>query len=206
MKNTSLQQKYEPTQKAEQTHQHILSKALFMATSKSLNDVTIGELAKAAGLSKSGIYAHFGSKENLQIAIIKYASDIFVIKVIRKVGDYLPPLERLKLLTSEWLNWYQGSASKCIFNSAIIEFDERPGLVRDAIHHQINRWIDYLEQVVQLSIDDGSIKTNASSQQIVFELYSLYLGSQKYYWLGIESNQRSLFKNGLERLLGQYTL
>ena len=206
MKNTSLQQKYEPTQKAEQTHQHILSKALFMATSKSLNDVTIGELAKAAGLSKSGIYAHFGSKENLQIAIIKYASDIFVIKVIRKVSDSLPPLQKLKLLSDAWLNWYEGSASKCLFISATIEFDERPGLVRDAIHQQINRWIVYLEQIVQLSIDEGSIKSNACNQQFVFELYSLYLGSQKYYWIGLESNQRSLFNKGLERLLGQYTL
>ena len=115
-------------------------------------------------------------------------------------------IQQLELLASEWLDWYEGCASKCIFISATVEFDDRPGLVRDAIHHQINRWIQYLEQVVQLAIDEGSIKSGVSNQQLVFEIYSLFLGSQKYYWLGLENKKRSLFNKGLGRLLAQYTL
>ena len=132
------------TVKSEQTRQHILSEALLIATSKSLNDVTIGELAKASGLSKSGMYAHFGSKENLQIAIVNYAGEIFVDRVIRKVSTSLQPIERILALSHQWLNWYEGSAKKCLFISATVEFDDRPGVVREVIHEQIHRWINYL--------------------------------------------------------------
>jgi AcrR family transcriptional regulator len=194
------------TAKSEQTRQHILAEALQMATSKSLNDVTIGELAKASGLSKSGVYAHFISKENLQVAIVDYASELFQRKVISGVSAQLAPIERLTALIHRWLNWYDGHAKKCLFISATIEFDDRPGIVRDALHHQLNRWIDFLESIVHIAITDRVFKVGSTSQQFVFEVYSLYLGSQKYYWLNRESSQRLLFEHGFTQLIEKYRL
>jgi AcrR family transcriptional regulator len=192
------------TAKSEQTRQVILAAALLIATSKSLNDVTIGELAKASGLSKSGMYAHFGSKENLQAAIVDYASELFVERVIRNVSTSLPPTERIMELSNRWLHWYEGAARKCLFISATVEFDDRPGVVRDAIHAQIHRWIAYLEAEVARAIQQGEFNQDSNAEQFVFELYSLFLGSQKYYWLGKEDRKRGLFKTGLEQLISNY--
>ncbi|MBB1440046.1 TetR/AcrR family transcriptional regulator [Shewanella sp. SG41-4] len=194
------------TTKSEQTRQHILAEALQIATSKSLNDVTIGELAKASGLSKSGVYAHFISKENLQVAIIDYASELFQRKVISGLSSQLTPIELLTALTNRWLNWYEGHAKKCLFITATIEFNDRLGTIRDALHHQLNRWIDFLESIANIAITDGTFRVGSTSQQFVFELYSLYLGSQKYYWLNRESSERLLFERGFDKLIEQYTL
>ncbi|MBV1907978.1 MAG: TetR/AcrR family transcriptional regulator [Kangiellaceae bacterium] len=193
------------TAKAEQTRKVILAEGLQMATSRSLTDVTIGELAKASSLSKSGLYAHFGSKENLQMAIVDYASEIFVDKVIKDVSTRLPPIERLTALMFRWLNWYEGSAKKCLFLSATIEFDDRPGIVREALHTELNRWIKYLEKIAEQAKDSGALKTNADSRQMIFEFYSIFLGSQKYLWLGFESDERILFEQGFNRILESYS-
>jgi len=191
--------------KAEKTRQHILSEGLLMATQKSLNDVTIGELAQAAGLSKSGLFAHFNSKENLQVAIVDYASEIFTQRVIRSVSETLSPIDRLIRLSKHWLNWYQGSARSCIFMTATMEFDGQPGIIRDTLHKQINRWIKYLENVTDSAINCGDLKPETSSQQFVFELYSLFLGSQKYYWIEKENENRTFFSKGFDHLIQQHS-
>lgn len=194
------------TAKAEQTRQHILAKALMMATTKNLSDVTIGELAKASGLSKSGLYAHFGSKENLQVAIVDYASEIFRIRVVKDVSKALAPIDRMTALVYRWLNWYEGHAKKCLFLSATIEFNEQKGPVRDALRKQINRWVGYLEAIVDQAVIDKSFRADANSQQFVFEVYSLFLGSQKYFWMEKETEDRDLFSTSFSRLIRQYTL
>ena len=144
--------------KAEQTRQHILSQALFLATSKSLNDVTIGALAKKCNLSKSGLYAHFGSKENLQVAIVDYASEVFRVRVVKDVSKALAPIDRITALVYRWLNWYEGHAKQCLFLSATIEFNEQPGPVKDALHRQIERWVGYLENIAEQAIADKSFR------------------------------------------------
>lgn len=190
--------------KAATTKQHILAEALKMATQKSLNEVTIGELAKASDMSKSGLFAHFKSKENLQISVVDYASDLFIERVINPVSDISDPLKRLKMLASNWLDWYDGSARSCLFIIATAEFDDQPGPVRDALHHQQERWIVYLETVTYAIVESGQFQSDTDIHQFIFELYSLYLGSQKFYWLGKEDKQRTRFQNGLNRLIRQY--
>lgn len=192
--------------KAEQTRQHILSQALFLATSKSLNDVTIGALAKKCNLSKSGLYAHFGSKENLQVAIVDYASEVFRLRVVKDVSQALAPIDRITALVYRWLNWYEGHAKQCLFLSATIEFNDRPGPVKDALHRQIERWVGYLENIADLAIADKSFRSDSNSKQFVFEVYSLFLGSQKYLWLNKESSDRELFSEGYNKLIRRYSI
>ncbi len=191
--------------KAEQTRQHILSEALFLATSRSLNDVTIGELAKASGLSKSGLYAHFGSKENLQVSIVNYAAELFAEKVIREVSAQMEPVARITALAYRWINWYEGCGTKCLFMGATVEFSDKPGPVQDALFRQIKRWISYLENIAEQAISDKSFRSDSNCQQFVYELYSLFLGSQKYHWMGKESSDRELFTTGFNRLIKHYS-
>ncbi len=195
-----------PVSKAEQTRQHILSEALFLATSKSLNDVTIGSLAKQCNLSKSGLYAHFGSKENLQVAIVDYASEIFSLRVVKDVSPALAPIDRITALVFRWLNWFEDHAKQCLFMSATLEFNDRPGPVKDALHRQINRWINYLESIAAQAIDDKSFRSDCSPQQFVYEIYSLFLGSQKFLWLQKESAERELFSHSYEKLIRRYSI
>lgn len=192
--------------KAEQTRLHILSEALFLATSRSLNDVTIGALAKKCHLSKSGLYAHFGSKENLQVAIVDYASEVFRVRVVKDVSKALSPIDRVTALVYRWLNWYEGHAKQCLFLSATIEFNDRPGPVKDALHRQIERWVGYLENIAEQAVEDHSFRSDSNPQQFVFEVYSLFLGSQKYYWLKKESSDRELFSQGYSKLIRRYSI
>lgn len=192
--------------KAAATKQHILAEALKMATHKSLNEVTIGELAKASDMSKSGLFAHFKSKENLQISVVDYASELFVERVIQPTAHIEDALTKLTSMASNWLDWYDGSARSCLFIIATVEFDDQPGPVRDALHRQQDRWIAYLESVTKAIVASGQFRADTDAQQFIFELYSLYLGSQKFYWLGKEDKQRSRFQSGLNRLIQQYRI
>ena len=192
--------------KANETRRYILAEALKMATQKSLNEVTIGKLASASGMSKSGLFAHFNSKENLQVAVIKFASELFNERVVRSVDEALSPLVRLKTLATNWLNWYEGCARSCIFVSAMVEFEDQPGPVRGATHRQMQRWLKFLEKATDTVIESGEFKPGSDSTQFVFELYSLHLGSQKYFWLGKEDNQRLRFHTGLQSLISKYSI
>lgn len=179
-----------------------------MSTHSSLGEVSIGGLAKASGLSKSGLFAHFKSKDNLQVAVIEYASEIFEQRVIgpttAEAMPALSALRRLKALIQHWLNWYDGKARSCIFIATTIEFEDQPGLVRDCIHLQMERWISYLQWSIDQVIAAGQFKQETQSKQLAFEIYSLYLGSHMYHWLGKEDKSRSQFQLGFDNLLERY--
>ena len=191
--------------KAEQTRQHILAIALRMATKTSLNDITIGELAKAAKMSKSGLFSHFKSKENLQVSVVNYASDIFIENVIKPCKDIEDPVAKLNALALNWLEWYKYSAHTCIFLMGTIEFHDQPGPIKEALHYQQNKWIAFLESLVSEAIRTGQFSKECHPQEFVFEFYSIFLGSQKYYFLGKEDKQREHFKSSLARLFQQYS-
>ncbi len=192
--------------KAAQTRQLILAEALTMATQTSLGSLTIGQLAKSSGLSKSGLFAHFNSKENLQVALIEYASELFVERVIKPIDPLLEPLAQLQQLVQNWLNWFDGLAHNCIFISATVEFDKQPGAVRTAIYYQLNNWVNYIQSVIEAGIKQRQLKSSADSQQLAYKIYSLYLGSQLYFSLNRDDEKRTLFQNEFKLLIEQNKL
>ncbi|WP_444996385.1 TetR/AcrR family transcriptional regulator [Aliikangiella sp. IMCC44359] len=175
-----------------------------MATRTSLDRITFGELAKATDLSKSGLFAHFKSRDNLQIAVLEYAGQLFAAKVIEPINTDTPPLERLKMLMDNWLNWFNESAHNCIFMSAITIFDTQPGPMRDLLQYQLERWLNYLESVAQEIVEAKVFKKNTHCKQFAFELYSLYLCSQTFRWLDNEKENRKYFKKGFEDLINRH--
>lgn len=190
--------------KGEDTKQLILKTALKMAAASGLNDLTIGTLAVATGLSKSGLYAHFKSKEKLQLAVLNHAAEHFTNNVIAPAKGINDPLLKLQALTTNWLGWYQGSASTCIFIVAITEFDDQPGPVRDFIIEQQLHWVHYLEHKVMNVINSGKFLKHADAGLFVYQLQSLYLGTEMYRWLGKESDRREHFHRGIDKLFQQY--
>ena len=191
--------------KGQSTKQQILATALKIATQSSLDNLTIGGLAVATGMSKSGLFAHFKSKETLQLDVLEYANKLFKEVVIQPLDRDKSALSQLLQLCDNWLGWYQQQAKTCIFISAAVEFDDQPGAIHDAVKQALADWLSYLHHKVENVIKDGSFKQDVDAEQFVFELYALYLGSQSMSWLGIEDTSYSRFNHALNQLIQRHS-
>lgn len=187
--------------KGQETKQQILATALKIATQSSLDNLTIGGLAVATGMSKSGLFSHFKSKETLQLNVLTFANELFQSTVIQPINRELDPLAQLLSLCENWLDWYENQAKTCIFISAAVEFDDQPGAVHDQVKLDLANWLGYLTHKVKQVISAGQFKQDVSAEQFVFELYALYLGSQSMSWLGVEDAEHNRFKTALNQLI-----
>ena len=190
--------------KGKDTKHAILQTALDMASQLSLEAVTIGSLAKATGMSKSGLFAHFQSKENLQIEILKFAADDFTNGVIVPALRKRAGVTRIKALVENWIRWGAQLTGGCIFVSASAEFSERPGKVRDYLLYQQEAWIDTLKQIARSAIRAGEFREDIDCEQFAFDLYSLLLGYNYYTILLRDHTSKSRQEMALEQLLNAY--
>ncbi|WP_261591310.1 TetR/AcrR family transcriptional regulator [Pseudoalteromonas holothuriae] len=190
--------------KGKHTKQQILATALNIATETSLNDLTIGGLAAAMNMSKSGVFAHFNSKENLQLAVLEHAHALFLQTVIAPIDKQSLPLSQLLRTCELWQGWYQGKACNCIFISAAVEFDDQLGAVRDLVKSLLQSWLSYLNKLVIQAIEVKELSEQTDAKQFTYELYSLYLGSQHMRWVGFEDDTHTRFNLALSRLIQRY--
>lgn len=166
--------------RGEQTRRQILEAASGAARRDGLGGLTIGALAAELGLSKSGLFAHFGSKEALQIAVLEHTAQRFVDAVVRPTLREPRGVPRLRAAFEGWLDWGLGPASQgCLFVDATTEFDDRPGPVRDALVAHERDWLDALAQIVRSGTSDGHFRADADAEQVAFELYGVLLSSHR---------------------------
>lgn len=192
--------------KGEDTKLVILKAGLQMASALSLEAVTIGSLAKATGMSKSGLFAHFQSKENLQIAILDYAAQVFTDKVLAPALKTDAGLTRIKSLVERWVTWGSSLKGGCIFVSASTEFSERPGKVQQYLRHQQQQWIDSLARLGRAAMRVGDFSADIDAEQFAFELYSLLLGFHYYHLLLRDADTKQRQETALEQLLDRYRM
>jgi len=166
--------------KGEDTKHNILNAGLKMAAQLSLESVSIGNLAKATRMSKSGLFAHFQSKEKLQIEILKHAGELFAEGVVIPALMEKAGIVRIKALVKNWIAWSSKLSGGCIFVSSSTEFTDRPGKVRDYIIKQQEDWIDSLRQISRSAIRVGDFREDIDCDQFAFDLYSLLLGFHLY--------------------------
>ena len=190
--------------KGEDTKQMILDIGLDMASRLGLEAVTIGELAKAASMSKSGLFAHFQSKENLQTEILRYAGDVFSEGVVVPSLKADAGIPRIKALVDNWVSWTAKITGGCIFVQASNDFKDRPGKVRDFLLLQQEAWIDSLRRIARSAIDAGHFRQDIDCDQFAFELYSLLLGFHLYYTLLENDDIRMRQQASLEALIKRY--
>ena len=163
-------------QKGQQTRAAILEAALGQASHMGLEGLSIGALAEVMGMSKSGVFAHFGSREELQIAVIReyharFEDEVFFPAVRESRG-----LPRLRALFENWLRRVSVEVdSGCIYISGAVEFDDRPGPVRDALATMVRDWQSALERAIRLAIAAGHLKADTDPLQILFEVHGLVL-------------------------------
>lgn len=190
--------------KGDDTKQMILEKALDMASQVGLECVTIGNLAKEISMSKSGLFAHFRSKENLQLEILKFAGSRFSDGVVVPALKCQAGIPRIKALLENWVKWGAKLTGGCIFIAAASDFSDRPGNVRDLLLHQQQEWVDTLRRIAQSAIKSGEFREDTDCEQFAFDLYSLILGFHLFHKLLRDSETRRYQEIALERLLAHY--
>jgi AcrR family transcriptional regulator len=171
-----------PQTKGEQTKAAILDEALRVASKLGLEGLTIGSLADATGMSKSGLFAHFGSREDLQLAVLEHAAQLYGEKVFVPVLKIERGLPRLRALFERWLDWTleSGLPGGCIMISAAIEYDDRPGPIRDAAIANQHRGNAITQKAVRLAIEEGHLSRDTDPEQISFEMLGIVLASHNH--------------------------
>lgn len=160
------------------TKSAILEAALDIASKSGLEGITIGHLADTVGMSKSGVFAHFGSREELQIEVIRKYYQYFAESVFAPALSKPKGLPRLRQMIESWLKISVGeNTSSCFFIAGAAEFDDRPGIVRDELIRSVEDWRSALLRAIKESIAAGHLKKSVVPQEMLFHLYSIVLGA-----------------------------
>jgi len=163
--------------KGEQTRQAILERAAQVASRMGLGGVTIGTLAEELDLSKSGLFAHFHSKETLQVQILEFAAQLFVERVVRPALKAPRGEPRVRAVFEGWMDWARADVLKggCLFVAAATELDDREGPVRDALVRQQKDWLELLANVARTAVAEGEFRDDLDTAQLAHDLYGVML-------------------------------
>jgi len=158
--------------KGERTRHAILDAAAALATQEGLEPLSIARLAEATGMSKSGLFAHFGSKEELQLATVDHAAAMFVAEVIAPARAAPRGLARVWALCDRMIDYSERQVfpGGCFFACTSFEFNNRPGPVRDRIEHMLASWLSYLEHAVEQAQQAGELDPHLSAREVAFQL------------------------------------
>ena len=162
--------------KGQQTKAAIVDAALHMASRVGLEGLSIGALAEAMEMSKSGVFAHFGSRDELQISVVREYYARFEQEVFQPAMAELRGLPRLRSLFEHWMRFTSAELdSGCIFISGAVEFDDRPGPVRDALIAAVSAWMEAMERAVAQARNEGHLAAGIDERQVTFEIHGLIL-------------------------------
>ena len=189
--------------KGEATRQAILARAFELANVVGVSGLSIGRLAEATGLSKSGLFAHFGSKEALEVAVVEEASRQFVQEVMVPALRQPRGEPRLRALFERWLAWVERPGG-CFFVGASAELDDRPGPPRDALVQACKDWIDALATAVRIAVTEGHLREDTEPDQLAFEMYGLMAGSHTFSRFLREPDAIERTRRAFDRLLASY--
>ena len=163
--------------KGQQTKAAIVDAALGLAAHIGLEGLSIGALAEVAHMSKSGVFAHFGSREELQISVVREYHARFEAEVFEPAMKAARGLPRLRALFNNWMQRTSMEIdSGCIYISGAVEFDDRPGPVRDALASSVRTWLAAMRRAVVQAKAEGHLVSDVDEDQLLFEIHSLILG------------------------------
>ncbi|MEJ7687416.1 MAG: TetR/AcrR family transcriptional regulator [Variovorax sp.] len=162
--------------KGQQTKAVIIDAALGLAAQIGIEGLSIGALAEVTQMSKSGVFAHFGSREELQISVVREYHARFEQEVFYPALDAERGLPRLRAMFANWMKRSSAEIdSGCIYISGAVEFDDRPGPVRDALADSVNIWLAAMYRAVVQAKACGHLQADADEKQIAFEIHGLIL-------------------------------
>ncbi len=164
--------------KAELTRAAIVDAALAMAQEGGLESLTIGTVADKAGLSKSGVFSRVGSREELQVAVLKEYERRFIEAALVPALREPRGLPRLRALVARWADWIGTDTGRagCLFISGSVEYDDRPGPVRDAVLAGLGELRRHIARNVKQAVDEGQLPPDTDPEQVAFELNAIVMG------------------------------
>lgn len=188
--------------KGQQTKEVILQNALEFVSKLGLESLSIGELAKRVGMSKSGLFGHFNSKEKLQQMVLDYAATNFVNEVMKPAFSKKRGVERIYSIVENWINWSETNFSGgCPFVAAAFEYDDRPGPIRDYITQYQKDMIKAFSKAASIAIEEGEFKADLDADQFAYEFYSMMLGLHLYHRLLNDEQAMNMHNVAFEALM-----
>jgi AcrR family transcriptional regulator len=189
--------------KGERTRAQVLDHAIELASRDGLEGLTIGTLAARAGLSKSGLYAHFGSKEQLQLEVLQEAVDRFRAAVIAPAVAARGGEPRVHALFDRWLAWGtdSGMPGGCLITSAASELDDRPGPPRELLARMLQEWIEFLGAGASSAIAKGHFRADLDPKQFAYDLYAIFLAFHLAHRMMRDQEAEPRARKAFERLL-----
>jgi AcrR family transcriptional regulator len=189
--------------KGEETRRVILGRALSLASEVGLEGLSIGLLSERVGMSKSGLFAHFASKENLQVSVIEEAVSRFVDLVIAPALREPRGEPRVKAMFEHWLAWgtQESMPGGCVLMTAAIELDDRPGPARDRLLASQKDWHEILAQAIRIAKAEGHFDAALDEHQLVFEVFGIVKSFYFHHRLFRDSSARTRAHTAFERLL-----
>jgi AcrR family transcriptional regulator len=189
---------------ARQTRADILATGVRLASVEGLEGLTIGRLATALEMSKSGVLGHFGSKEDLQLAVVGAAVEVFTREVADRAKGLTPGLPKLLAMCAAWVSYLERRVfpGGCFFTAAAAEFDDRPGRVRDEIVGLTSVWDRDLYRQIRLATEAGALPADTDADQLIFDINGVILSLNHALQLHRDTTAPTRARRALGRLLG----
>jgi AcrR family transcriptional regulator len=163
--------------KAELTRQAVVDAAHDIASQFGLEAISIGGIAERLGVSKSGVFARVGSREALILAVVDEASRRVAQQVMVPALKAPKGLPRLRAIFTSWVEWLTSGSAGCVMHAATIEYDDRPGPVRDAVVAQIRALRGNIARAVKMAVESGEFKSDVDPEQLAFELHGIAIAA-----------------------------
>ncbi|WP_092395089.1 TetR/AcrR family transcriptional regulator [Collimonas sp. OK412] len=191
--------------KGEMTRAAILDVAITLASRDGLEGLTIGLLAEKMNMSKSGVFAHFGSREDLQIEVVKLYHRQFEQEVFYPSIKEARGLPRLECMFARWIRQVTIEiASGCIYISGAVEYDDRPGEIREQLVTMVRTWQQALHRCTLQAVDAGHLRADTDADQLVYEMYGLILGLHHDARFLKKAGSVERAQKGFDRLIDSY--
>ena len=193
--------------KGEQTRQEIVERALALSGEVGLEGLSLGVLAAGMKLSKSGLFAHFKSKEALQLAVLEQAIDDFIEEVVMpalKVPRGEPRVRRLFDLYLQWIHGH-GRRGTCFFMALTHEYDDRPGPIRDRLVQSQRDWYDTLARAARTAVEEGHFRADLDLDQFAYETVGIGMVYQQVSKLLENPRAKGRAESAFETLLARST-
>jgi AcrR family transcriptional regulator len=188
--------------KGQQTRTALLDEAVGLASRVGFNALTIGQLAESTGMSKSGLFAHFRSKESLQLETLERGRERFTDLVIRPTLAAPRGVARVRALIDNWLVWEtQALQGGCLFVTGSTEYDDQPGPMRDALVLNQRDWVEFIETVARTGISEGDFREDLDVEQFAFSLQGLIYAFHHTARLLRDPKALDHIRRGLDQLL-----
>jgi len=188
-----------------ETKKKILNVALDLSSKIGFVNLSIGELAKKVGMSKSGLFGHFKSKELLQKTVLDFAAFHFIQTVIKPAIKKERGIPRLEAIVLNWLHWScEKHPGGCPIVTAVVEFDDRPGFIREHVKQLQKEMIGGFYKATEIAVEEGQLQKDLDCGQFVYELYSLMIGFQVYGRLLEEEIAEKRLKRSFGELLERH--